>query len=530
MTRSLPDRPSLEFLKNQAKDLLRAARAGDSAARERLSLISRNESAEPSNRFTVRLADALHAIAREYGFSSWPSLKQQVEDLAFAAKQRREQADELVRCCLDGPAARAERLADRHPELTRECPFVAASVGDLDSLRAILDGAPHRVNEIGGPFDAPLLYYACASHLVRHGRPHESQIRAVVDELLARGADPNAARIVKGTPDFPLSPLYAACGINGQVTLTRRLLEAGATPNDNESLYHSVEHADTACTELLLAQHATIAGTNAVPHAVTLGNLAALKLFLQYGADVNQSLGGQPGMTLLHLAIDNHHDHAMLELLMDHGADLKAVSPDGSTPYRRAAFLGHREALELLKSRGVSEVLSDGEEFLSACMMGDGDKAKQWMATHPDIIRRMPHQGQGLLFAAAWRGSLQAVDALLSVGIDVASATPQQATALHAASWHGHADLVKRLLEAGAPRDGKDLQFRCTPLEWALHGSVNCPTVNSRRSPEARDADYATVVSLLWAAGSPPPVDRLVAIVSDELQDLLSSSSLPGRN
>jgi len=66
----LPDRPSLEQLRKQAKDLLRAARAGDPAATQRL-----GTTGDPL------LADAQLAIAREYGFSSWPKLVEHVTAL-----------------------------------------------------------------------------------------------------------------------------------------------------------------------------------------------------------------------------------------------------------------------------------------------------------------------------------------------------------------------------------------------------------------------------------------------------------------
>ena len=58
MPRDLPDRPNLEHLKNQAKTLLRELRQRDANA---------------------SLADALHALARDYGFASWPKLKAHVE-------------------------------------------------------------------------------------------------------------------------------------------------------------------------------------------------------------------------------------------------------------------------------------------------------------------------------------------------------------------------------------------------------------------------------------------------------------------
>jgi hypothetical protein len=61
MSRDLPARPNLEHLKNQAKARLPDLQRDDPAA---------------------RLADALHAVAREYGFRTWPLLKAHVESLA----------------------------------------------------------------------------------------------------------------------------------------------------------------------------------------------------------------------------------------------------------------------------------------------------------------------------------------------------------------------------------------------------------------------------------------------------------------
>ncbi|MGH9238329.1 MAG: Clp protease N-terminal domain-containing protein [Vicinamibacterales bacterium] len=58
MSRDLPRRPDLEHLRKQAKALLRSMRERDAHA---------------------TLADALHALARDYGFLSWPKLKAHVE-------------------------------------------------------------------------------------------------------------------------------------------------------------------------------------------------------------------------------------------------------------------------------------------------------------------------------------------------------------------------------------------------------------------------------------------------------------------
>jgi hypothetical protein len=70
----LPARPSLEQLAKQAKDLLRALRAGDPEAAERFRKAS--PSGDPP-----ALAGAQFVIAREYGFESWAKMKHHVESL-----------------------------------------------------------------------------------------------------------------------------------------------------------------------------------------------------------------------------------------------------------------------------------------------------------------------------------------------------------------------------------------------------------------------------------------------------------------
>jgi hypothetical protein len=65
----LPSRPDLQQLRHQAKDLLHAAKAGDSDAGDRMRAVSDR----------LVLASAQLALAREYGFSSWPALKREVE-------------------------------------------------------------------------------------------------------------------------------------------------------------------------------------------------------------------------------------------------------------------------------------------------------------------------------------------------------------------------------------------------------------------------------------------------------------------
>ena len=65
----LPDRPDLDQLRRQARELLRAAADGEPHATARLSAVSRQ----------VTLSAAQLALAREYGLPSWPALRVEVE-------------------------------------------------------------------------------------------------------------------------------------------------------------------------------------------------------------------------------------------------------------------------------------------------------------------------------------------------------------------------------------------------------------------------------------------------------------------
>lgn len=68
----LPERPDLDQLRRQARELLRAATGGEPQARARIGAVSER----------ATLSAAQLAVAREYGFPSWPALR------AEAARRR----------------------------------------------------------------------------------------------------------------------------------------------------------------------------------------------------------------------------------------------------------------------------------------------------------------------------------------------------------------------------------------------------------------------------------------------------------
>ena len=92
-----------------------------------------------------------------------------------------------------------------------------------------------------------------------------------------------------------LSALYGAAGRNRDAQLTQRLLQAGANPNDGESLYHALE--SPACTQRLLEAGARIAGTHALYRVLDLDRLDVLNALLAHGADPNEAPPGESAAT-----------------------------------------------------------------------------------------------------------------------------------------------------------------------------------------------------------------------------------------
>ena len=113
----LPDRPDTDQLRRQARELHRAAAGGDARALGRLRQVSGK----------VTLSAAQLAIARDYGFPSWPRLK------AEAERRRAEAAPPDPGAPAGDPAQANPAQADPADEL------IDAQYADRPQLRPVLD-------------------------------------------------------------------------------------------------------------------------------------------------------------------------------------------------------------------------------------------------------------------------------------------------------------------------------------------------------------------------------------------------------
>ncbi len=126
MSTSLPERPDLDQLRRQAKELRDAVRNCDTGAAERF---ARHHPSAPQG--VVTLAAAQLVIARELGFASWPQLKAAVEAGATTPER---QAEMFVAASVEGRVREVQRILDAVPGIARYSLEAAAVLGDSEQV------------------------------------------------------------------------------------------------------------------------------------------------------------------------------------------------------------------------------------------------------------------------------------------------------------------------------------------------------------------------------------------------------------
>jgi ankyrin repeat protein len=472
-SRNLPRRPSLEHLRNEARTLQRLVRDGDPAA-----VATAREFhprfAERAHDF--RLSDAQLALARSYGHPSWPRLKAYVEAVTAHARDPHEvavasdPADELLRlaCLVYGGddlarPARAAEMLRRDPALAGDSIHTAAAVGDAAAAARMLADDPSRAAAPGGPFGWEPLLYVAYSRLVT-GDPAHSHV-AVARLLLDDGADPNAGYLWDGT--YLFTALTGAFGYGEDAPnqpphpqsreLATLLLEAGADPNDDQTIYNRHSRPDNDHLELLLAYG--LGKDRRGPWPARLGaHLTEPKLLLE---------------DALVFGADNDAYAERLELLLAHGVDPDGRGTQhpalrGRRPIERAVEHGAQRNVALLRAAGARPPVTDAvDDLLAAGARGDRDAVERALARDPGLAAKLIERHPRALIDAAERGNARAVELLAAIGYDVDLRSGH--TALHLAAYAGNHEVCERLVALGADPTIRDTSFDAPAAGWARH-------------------------------------------------------------
>jgi ankyrin repeat protein len=449
---SLPAAPSLEQLRKQAKDLLRAHRAGDPRAVAR---VAAHEPGEP-----LKLTGAQHVVAREHGFPSWARLKAYVERLAAHGPDLEHAYHEDV----DYYAGRAYGLH-------------ASARDGTESAVAAFERWNAPVSEAGARMVVARRHgFASWAALRRHvaglrdsGEPFARAYRAVeahdVDGLRAQlQSFPDLAGAVGTNGNDLLGMAGATC----DERLVRVLLDAGADPARGNA------HGWTPL------------------HQAAYSNLPLVaRMLLDEGVPIDVSARGDGGTPLVVALFWGHRE--VTEVLAERGVhprNLRAaagagrldlvqelVAPDGrlapEAGAHRAYYRPHSGFPDWRPSDDPQEILDEALAWAARSDRVEVLEALVARGAQPDAD---VYRGSALMWAAA-SGRAAAVRRLIDLGAEPSGRSTfggpthgEGVTPLHLAAQGGHLDAVRALLDAGADPRARDANFDSTPDGWAEYG------------------------------------------------------------
>jgi ankyrin repeat protein len=506
---TLPANPDLDQLRRRAKDLLRAARGGDSAALDRIHAVSTR----------VTLAAAQLAVAREHGFASWAKLKEEVESRMLGLAEK---VEAFRAASVSARPGRAARLLAETPEIAEYDLSTALLLGDADRVRAHLRRDPGLVSRPDPGTGWTPLHAVCASRLHQLDPSLAGGLAAVARLLIDAGADPLAA-----SPRWtPLGCAIAAANSGpSNRPLVELLLAAGARAGGHDLYLAGFAQNCRELLPLLLARlDEPVELGQALAAPVSRDDAESLRLLLEAGADPRRYRDDDgEQVPAVWAAARAGCSAELVELLLDHGADPSLPGPDGRTPYRVAAAAGRDDLLGTLGRRGVAEDATDAELFVAACLRGDRREAERRLDDDPALLDRLAPDERAALVRAAGSGNTAAVALMLDLGIPLETRDDDGATALHAAAYSGSVETVRLLLARGADVDARDTTWSSPPLDWAAVGS-------GERPADVPQPDWPATVRLLLEHGAStdsvtlapddpkPPSADVAALLRDHLE------------
>ena len=389
-SRRLPERPSLEQLRKQAKDLLHERRAAGRPA---------------------TLSEVQLALARDYGFPSWPKLVHHVEAIT-------------VRGFVLRPLIRPSELSSgRRWKLLDETDvsadhvfamFVAARDGDVAEAKRLVR-YQRGLATVEYNYTPPIHFAVREGHL------------AITELLIEHGAD-------LGYRSYPFSePLLTFAEDRGHEEVAELLRRS------------------------LSRRFSVSAGTETIVAAAGKGDLRAVEQELQRDPSLARR-GNETGDTALHHAASKGHI-SVVEALIASGADVNAVRGDGYRPIHCALMPNWFFELAMSRGERVADLLlKGGAEYTIyvAALRGDTAFVRNALARDRSLANFEDTCHHRVLSAAVRRGDVAMTRVLLEHGAD--PNLPEQGAPRGLSLWiavnDGNREIVELLLARGADPNG----------------------------------------------------------------------------
>jgi ankyrin repeat protein/catechol 2,3-dioxygenase-like lactoylglutathione lyase family enzyme len=507
--RELPARPNLEHLKNQARKLLRERLAADDSATLRFSTMGVTGE-------NPKLSDALHVIAREYGFDTWPELKLHI------GVRSGDPVEALAAAIRGNNASLVREVLARHPQLKSsinepsqhyafDAPAIIAAVHreNREVIDALLDAGAN-INErsrwwAGGFGVLDSANPQLATYLISRGATVDIHSAARlgmigrVRELLA--ADPQLVHARLGDGQLPLH--FAST-----VEIAALLLDDGADVDARDIDHESTAAQYMASSKYYMDSQATYR------HDVA-------RFLISRGAQADILMASAIGDIALVERILDDNPETIRVTVSERYFPKRDPESGGSiylygfgitkSPHIIAHQFGHTAVFELLMQRSAPWL-----RLVQAAEIGDEARVERILQQHPSTIAQLSSNAARRVIGVAVRNNAGAVERLLKVGWPSNAVLENNQTALHYAAWHGNLAMVRTLIAHQAPINIFESTYGGSPLAWALHGSLH--------SWERDKGDYGGVTRELLAAGAEiPKPDRPLEATEGVLEIIQSA-------
>ena len=510
--RRLPERPDLDQLKRQAKELLAGFTARESSAAAEVRQYYPGASLD-----TFALHDAQLVLARAYGFDSWPKLKARVDGVTIGRLH-----DAVER----GDAVAVRDLLERRPELVnRDRPgyperltlHTAVQRRDAAMVQLLMESGADARSGIW-PYRKDTQAVVIAAE-----RGYDEIVNIIREqEFMREKAEPEHA---PGAPEPAMEPTAAAV-VRGDVAWIRERHDEGALcdPLTGDGLLTlAVKHDRPEMVELLLqlgldpdeARHE--AGADEMVHSwgrplqecTRSGKLAMAAMLLAHGADAN-------AWACVWNAY-RQKDAAMIALLARYGGVPNARTPGYLRDSELAACMFRQEDAGALPNGTVPEGRTVAEEILDpAASAGSLDilrMALERIAWREDDPRWWSILAAPLCFwnhipwiySEKWELDRSTYLPCFTTVLDRCDANIKGRfgiSVLHyaAASYEWvtpeeRVAFVRTLLDRGARMEVRDELLKSTPLGWACRWG----RVEVARLMLERGADPVEPDAELWA-------------------------------